>query len=203
MNIAPKLEVKEVPAYRGDYSSAPAYTARRMTWTGEFNGASYTVEAIERRRPYWVGPGKKASTYFRSHISEHWRSYVKKPVVYMDVEDESVLANFVNRESRPVALYGKTVRALFAHLGLVGKLGWNKYAGCAMCPCSPGFIWGGAPELDFGNDCTTRRYDVHVLVKGLPEIELSAKALANQRRRANGIGSDPTIDTRQLAAMRL
>lgn len=72
-----------------------------------------------------------------------FRSYDKKPRVYVSPDKETVLENLFNRHSRPTTEYKNTVQdRVFDAMGLDKKdhtLSWSQYAGCS-CPCSPGFI---------------------------------------------------------------
>lgn len=63
----------------------------------------------------------------------------KKTVVYVNVKDESLGENLMNRRHRPYELYRKIVYALMQEVGIDGKLVWSQNAGCT-CACSPGFF---------------------------------------------------------------
>lgn len=71
-------------------------------------------------------------------------------VVYFSIEDETVLENFINRRNRPYTEWKKIAKKVLTEKGVkFEKLAWNKHAGCAMCPCSPGFV---VMNGDTGND---------------------------------------------------
>jgi hypothetical protein len=116
-----------------------------------------------------------------------YRDYNKKPRLYIHY-DETLFDNLVNRTSRPSRLITKTVRAALANLGLGGTVHWSQRAGCS-CPCSPGLIWTDAPHPEGA----AYRFDVVVKVEALPEVEVSPRALANQRARAEAVLNDPTL----------
>ena len=82
-----------------------------------------------------------------------------KTRVYVFTEGESILEDFGNRTSRPSKLYRKHVMPLVVDKLFPNrkatfkksdkpKFYWNKYAGCSMCPCSPGFVM----ETHYGHD---------------------------------------------------
>ena len=78
----------------------------------------------------------------RSHNYSNVREYNKKTRIYIWLEDESIMDNFINRHSRPYTMYRKQILPkVFKELGwpLDTKVKWSQYAGCT-CPCSPGFI---------------------------------------------------------------
>lgn len=60
--------------------------------------------------------------------------------VYVFPADEAVLANFVARFNRPIALYRKAAKQALDQLGMTDvTLSWSQKAGC-RCGCSPGFL---------------------------------------------------------------
>ena len=77
------------------------------------------------------------------------------PKMYLFINDETVIENLINRRNRPYNEYkkliipkvmesiSKTDPDLFQRLKDV-KWGWDRYCGCSVCPCSPGFIGEGA-----------------------------------------------------------
>lgn len=71
-----------------------------------------------------------------------WREYHGKTRIYIDVADESVWDNLLNRRSRPHLEYRKLLPQILEELGLAAdtKVRWSQHAGCSMCPCSPGFV---------------------------------------------------------------
>jgi hypothetical protein len=71
----------------------------------------------------------------------------QKARIYFHPKGEAVMENFVNRHSRPHLEYKTMLPVVFDRLkqqhGLdfIGaQAHWNVKAGCAMCPCSPGFV---------------------------------------------------------------
>jgi hypothetical protein len=65
-----------------------------------------------------------------------------KSRLYIWPEAESVAEQFVYRTNRPWQEYRTMLPAIFKHFGLSEniKARWSQYAGCSMCPCSPGFV---------------------------------------------------------------
>lgn len=61
--------------------------------------------------------------------------------VYVWIENESVLDNFQNRWSRPVAVYRLAIPSALKALNVPAttKARWNQRAGCP-CGCSPAFV---------------------------------------------------------------
>lgn len=74
----------------------------------------------------------------------------KKTRMYFDPVGENVIENLVARRFRPHNEYRKVAGDIFEKIGLDPemKFHWDRYAGCAMCPCSPGFVLEG----DFNHD---------------------------------------------------
>lgn len=71
------------------------------------------------------------------------KEYNSKPRIYVHPAGESIMENFANRRSRPSKLYRQlAVAPALKALGLPAdtKVTWSQFAGCTMCPCSPGFI---------------------------------------------------------------
>lgn len=67
----------------------------------------------------------------------------RKPVIYFWPSKESVLENLENRRNRPYKEWKKLIPEVLKQLNIVDpgyKWTWNQYAGCSMCPCSPGFV---------------------------------------------------------------
>lgn len=76
----------------------------------------------------------------------------KKPRLFFSIKNESIIDNFTKRASgiRPTwRTYKKLVAQALERAGLEAtqyKARWSLKAGCAMCPCSPGFILDG-PQI--------------------------------------------------------
>jgi len=71
-----------------------------------------------------------------------YRERNSKPRLYVDITDESIMENLMNRRSRPINVYRKLAYQALEQIGYTKedvKLNWSQYAGCS-CPCSPGFI---------------------------------------------------------------
>lgn len=89
----------------------------------------------------------------------------KKPRVYVWPTNESVMANFINRRSRPVQEWKPVVERALRERGLrFEKLVWSQYAGCS-CPCSPGFIVHGA-------DPTQSDVNIHITVATIDQLPM-------------------------------
>lgn len=62
-------------------------------------------------------------------------------IVYVNIKDETIIENLINRRSRPYTEWKKIAKKVLNMKGIkFEKLSWSKNAGCTMCPCSPGFI---------------------------------------------------------------
>ena len=85
-----------------------------------------------------------------------WNEKADKGRIYVSIEDETILENLQNRRNRPIKLWRAYATAALAELGYTDiPLSWSQYAGCSMCPCSPGFISSAA---------SLRRKDIYVNV---------------------------------------
>jgi hypothetical protein len=87
-----------------------------------------------------------------------------KARIYFWPEGETLMENLQNRRQRPYTAYRKLLPEVWARLQQQGdisatdplpRVSWSRYAGCSMCPCSPGFIV----------QATTSRKSIHVTVK--------------------------------------
>jgi hypothetical protein len=90
---------------------------------------------------YKRGRQTRSSRMERSEFYEPTRVYVE-PTTY------SVMENLFNRRNRPWKAYKPLVEAELRNAGVQGKVHWSQYAGCKMCPCSPGFVLEDAIKLD-------------------------------------------------------
>lgn len=74
----------------------------------------------------------------------------KKSRMYFFPQGENVIESLITRNFRPHSEYRKIAGDIFEQLGLDPKMKfhWDQYAGCASCPCSPGFVLEG----DFNHD---------------------------------------------------
>lgn len=158
---------------------------------------------VQRERPRWIpNPNPNPNPRGRGWMSATQVDYNKKPRLYVSTSGESLLDNLMNRTTRPVNVWGRAVRAALAALDLPGTLGWYQKAGCS-CPCSPGFIWTGAPALDFGDGCPTTKYDAWVELADAPLVREDAAAQLEQLNRLGGIAQDPTLPLESLAGVTL
>ena len=72
-----------------------------------------------------------------------YREYNRKPRVFVSPTGEGVWENLQNRRNRPVSEFRRAAYLAIAQLGYTKsdvKLRWDIHAGCAMCPCSGGFV---------------------------------------------------------------
>lgn len=109
----------------------------------------------------------------KGYARRDFQSYNRKPRIYVSPEGESLYDNLMSRRQRPSTMYRKlAVAAALRALGLPAdtKVTWSHYAGCTMCPCSPGFIVEAA--------CTHE--DVYCTIGDPIEVE----ALAAKREQA-------------------
>ena len=124
---------------------------------------------------------EKRERTWRRHTQP--REFHARARVYIFAEGESILANLVNRTTRPHKVYrDRVLPTVYAYLGLDPreyKMRWSKHAGCSMCPCSPGFIIEGQ-----------HRYDVFVTVSDLPETTGGEER--DRRAAALGITEETT-----------
>lgn len=79
------------------------------------------------------------------------------PKIYVHHSNETIIENLQNRRSRPYTTYKKELLPVVmehikhSHPHLHDRLknatwSWDKYCGCSMCPCSPGFVAKGIYE---------------------------------------------------------
>lgn len=175
---------------------------KQLTKTVTNGDVTATFTFYLRERPRWVSPTTN-NRWDRGHMTGTEQDYNKKPRLYVSTSGETLLDNLMNRTTRPVNVWGKAVRKALAALELSGTVGWYNKAGCAMCPCSPGFIWTGAPALDFGDGYPTTKYDAYVQLADAPLVREDAAAREEQLGRLESIAHDPTLPLEALAGTRL
>jgi hypothetical protein len=143
------------------------------------------ISKRDRRKPDW---DRRHGSY-----AEQRRAYEAHPRLYIHVKDEGVLANFANRTSRPVTLYRSVLPEILRAAGLDParvQVRWSQYAGCTMCPCSPGFVLRpkerGAPHLG--------SFDVWADVTGDDAARAAGpEAESEAAGRLGALLGDPTI----------
>lgn len=115
--------------------------------------------------------GVKQEVAFRCRYD--WKErYGKKPRVFVNISDESLLENLENRRNRPVKIYGNIAKSALQAAGIeIKTLRWSQYAGCT-CACSPGFIltttgkgWG------YQNYDEYAQCDMWVTIKKQPQVQ--------------------------------
>ena len=107
-------------------------------------------------------------TYGRSRNNS---SNYKKVRVYVDWHNGSfdVLEDLENRCRRPHTVAKPRVIEALARIGVsFDYLGWDKHAGCSMCPCSPGFVPRDTNAL--------RGWTFYVTLPALPTVDESKPA---------------------------
>lgn len=129
------------------------------------------ITIVERTMTYRkVRYGSGPSSYWNAQNN---REYDKLPRIYVRTESqaaETVLDDMNNRTRRPHAVYRAALKAMFAGAHIekyVGGLRWDQYAGCSMCPCSPGFVVQRAQDAPF------RRYDIWVTLRSTECVDAS------------------------------
>jgi hypothetical protein len=106
----------------------------------------------------------------RSYNNSYKNDYFKAPRMYVSVADESILDNLANRKRRPYNVYKTLIHSSGIASALnLSKLSWSQHAGCAMCPCSPGFVLD-PQTLEIEGD-TVVRFDVWVRLDNAPAID--------------------------------
>lgn len=151
-------------------------------------------------RPRRYPVATKIGDRYRQPSARDRREYESSPRVYVSVEGETLLQDFVSRMDRPQRAFKAAARVAIEQFGLtrkLAKLRWSQKAGCS-CGCSPGFVMKPAvlPTID-GEEVGHGKYDLWVTVTGLDaETKVTPRVVA----RAEAIASDPTIDLDSLAA---
>ena len=70
------------------------------------------------------------------YAGQRYSEYVSAPRMYVDIKDETLVENLMNRRSRPYNLYKTLIHSsLLGEMFDLGKLQWSQRAGCS-CPCS-------------------------------------------------------------------
>lgn len=106
------------------------------------------------------------------YAGQRYSEYVSAPRMYVDVKDETLVENLVNRRSRPYNLYKTLIHSsLLGEMFDLGKLQWSQRAGCS-CPCSPGFILP-KQTLNIGGN-TFSHFDVWITFTNVPAPQLAA-----------------------------
>lgn len=104
------------------------------------------VKVHERRRPK-VGYNHRGRALIREHQAD-MREHFGPTRVYVRPTTYSVMENLLNRRNRPWKVWKPLVERELRDAGVQGKVRWSQYAGCKMCPCSPGFVLEDAIRLD-------------------------------------------------------
>lgn len=89
----------------------------------------------------------------------------KKVRIYVSADEPfNVLEDLTNRTRRPHNAWKPRVIEALSRIGIeFDYLGWDQYAGCASCPCSPGFVPRDKDAL--------RGWDFWVTLPGAPTVD--------------------------------
>lgn len=102
---------------------------------------------------------------------KHTRSseYYAEPRMYVDVKENNLLENLMNRTRRPYNVYKTMIHdSLLGQMFNLGKLRWSQRAGCS-CPCSPGFILP-RQTVNIGGR-TFSNFDVWITIENAPSVD--------------------------------
>lgn len=172
-----------------------------LAFSTTVDGHRVTFQFYERDRPRWI-PARSNARWDRGHMSCSQTDYTKKPRLFVEVKGESLLDNLANRTTRPYNVWGKILRKAIAQTPeLAGRIGWYNKAGCAMCPCSPGFIWSDAPLFMGSGGYLMRSYDVWAEISDVPTVRTDDDARLEQLHRLTQVAQDPTLPLDMMASM--
>lgn len=99
------------------------------------------------------------------------KEYSKAPRMYVSVADETLMDNLANRKRRPYNVYKTLIHSTnLASVIDLSKLSWSQYAGCAMCPCSPGFVLNSQNIVDDAGN-SIRYFDLWLKLESAPSVD--------------------------------
>lgn len=118
------------------------------------------VSVHTRRHPkmQYVTTHNGGSKALLRDYNKDMNEYNEPTRVYVNPSNYSIMENFLNRTNRPWKLWKPLVEKELKDAGVQGKVRWSQYAGCKMCPCSPGFVLEDAIRDD------GRPIDVYITV---------------------------------------
>lgn len=93
------------------------------------------VQVNDRRMPKKMR-GQLVASVGRADMNE----YYETTRVYVSPKNESLMDQIQSRRQKPSVTFKKLVIAELREAGYNGKVRYSRYAGCKMCPCSPGFV---------------------------------------------------------------
>lgn len=97
------------------------------------------------------------------------RGYNAAPRMYVDIADETLWDDLVNRTRRPYSVYKTMIHMSDLDEVLdLSRLSWSQKAGCSMCPCSPGFILNR--QYIVVGDKTFHNFDAWLTLEGSPAV---------------------------------
>lgn len=110
------------------------------------------------------------NSYTQFGVRSHTVRPDRKARVFVSVDSEfNLMEDLENRTRRPYKAYREGVLKALNAIGIEPtKISWSQFAGCSMCPCSPGFIVEGAPE--------TNTWNFWVTLRGAPKVDESKPA---------------------------
>lgn len=90
-------------------------------------------------------PSRKDTRDQRRAVKDWHASQSERTKAYVSITGETLVENFGNRVARPYKAWKPFVEQALRDNGVpFTKLAWSQYAGCKMCPCSPGFVCHGS-----------------------------------------------------------
>lgn len=127
-----------------------------------------------------------------------------KTRVYFHASGESIGEQLFNRHDRPYKLYRNFVPAVLkAAAQLLSedwqkqrindpsvKFGWDKHAGCTMCPCSPGFVLTTRVNVDIYVSIKSKKVNVKTVGKPV-SLEHAARTMQDLKEGAVAITPEP------------
>lgn len=100
------------------------------------------VTVNERRAPkmhYNTMPNGSARPDQRGFNSAR-AEYYETTRVYVSPTKWTLMEQMESRRAKPSVTFKRLVEAELKEAGYTGKVRYSRYAGCKMCPCSPGFV---------------------------------------------------------------
>jgi hypothetical protein len=91
--------------------------------------------------------------------------------MYVSVADETIMDNLANRKRRPYNVYKTLIHSSdIASVLNLSELRWSQKAGCAMCPCSPGFVLSKQTLID-EDGAYLNNFDIWVTLENAPAVD--------------------------------
>jgi hypothetical protein len=112
------------------------------------------VHVRERQHPvmqYLSLPNGRSKALVRDYNSAR-TEYQETTRVYVSPKNQTLGEQMATRRASPSATFKRLVQQELANAGYTGKVRYSRYAGCKMCPCSPGFVLETNLDQDFPVD---------------------------------------------------